>query len=144
MIWRSSAEFAADVVRLKELKLNSAEDRSIKKLYDNEMKLHANAHGDQILYQPPVIPGIDMDVFIIDPLHALLLNLPKTAWKYAFGDRMDADQRERAAAYLTSIGCHLDLREKGKRDPQQKWFSGSQWDEFVLGDLVKKNQRARA
>ena len=108
-----------------------------------EMKAHADTHVDQLKYEPPIVDGLDMDVFIIDLLHALLLNLPKSGWKYSFGDRMNADQRERAAAYLTSIGLHLDIREKGKRDPQQKWFSGSQFDEFVMGKAVKKNRRAR-
>ena len=141
-IWTSWAEFAADVVRLKELKLQSADDRAVKKLYDGEMKRHADGHGDQLLYEPPVVEGVDMDAFIVDPLHCLLLNLPKTAWKYSFGDRMNSDQRERAAAYLSSIGLHLDIREKGKRDPQQKWFSGAQFDEFVLGPGVKKKSKS--
>ena len=144
VIWKSWAEYAADVVRLKDLKLTSSDDRAIKKIYDNEMKAHSDTHGDQILHEPPIVAGIDMDKFIVDPLHCLLLNLPKTAWKYSFGDRMDADQRERAAAYLSSVGLHLDIREKGKRDPQQKWFSGSQFDQFVLGTGVKKNQRVLA
>ena len=44
----------------------------------------------------------------------------------------DAD-RELVADYLLSIGLHLDIKAKGKRDPQQKWFSASQVDAFVLG-----------
>ena len=143
-IFNTWCEYAADKVRLADLKLRSADDRTIKKIYDAEMKAHSDSHGDQLLYEPPIIEGIDMDAFIIDPLHALLLNLPKTGWKYSFGDTMDADQRERAAAYLSSVGLHLDIREKGKRDPQQKWFSGGQFDEFVLGTMVKKNRRALA
>ena len=142
VIWRSWAEFDADVSRLKQLKLAASDDRQVKSAYDNEMKRHSDAHGDQLLYQPPIIPGVDMDIYLIDPLHALLLNIPKTAWKYSFGDRMDADRRERVASYLTSIGCHLDIREKGKRDPQQKWFSGSQFDEFVLGAMVKRKSKS--
>lgn len=45
------------------------------------------------------------------------------------------------AEYLSSIGLHLDIREKGKRDPGQKWFSVAQVDEFVLGvDHYKRSK----
>ena len=126
----------AEVAALADLKFRSADDSAVKKVYDAKMAAHSNGHADQMLFQPPILEGVDMNIFIIDLLHCLNLNLAKTAWKYSFGDRMTPDQRERVAAYLTSIGCHLDLREKGKRDPQQKWFSGSQFDEFVLGELM--------
>lgn len=72
-------------------------------------------------------------IMIIDPMHGLELNLAKTLWKYSFGDRMTDDDRELVAEYLSSIGLHLDIRARGKRDPGQKWFSAAQVDEFVLG-----------
>ena len=59
-------------------------------------------------------------LYIIDPMHALELNLLKTLWKYAFGDRMTDGDREMVAEYLSSINLHLDIRAKGKRDPGQK------------------------
>ena len=34
----------------------------------------------------------------------------------------------------SEIELHLDIRAKGKRDPQAKWFSAAQADAFVLGD----------
>jgi hypothetical protein len=72
-------------------------------------------------------------------MHGLELNLMKTLWKYAFGDRMTDGDRELVAGYLLSIGLHLDIKSKGKRDPQQKVFSAAQCDEFVLGtDYYKK------
>ena len=66
-------------------------------------------------------------------MHGLELNLMKTLWKYSFGDRMTDEDRELVAAYLTEIGLHLDIRAKGKRDPQTKWFSAAQADQFILG-----------
>ena len=75
-------------------------------------------------------------------MHCLELNLLKTTWKYAFGDRMTSEDRELVAEYLSSIGLHLDIREKGKRDPGQKWFSAAQVDEFVLGVSHYKHSKS--
>lgn len=76
-----------------------------------------------------------MEDIIIDPLHCLLLNLPKIAWKYTFGDRMTNEQRELVAEYLTSIGCPLDIRDKNDgRDANRKWFTGEVFQRFVEGD----------
>eukprot|EP00966_Prymnesium_polylepis_P303710 7015762-Prymnesium_polylepis.1 len=58
---------------------------------------------------------------IIDPLHDLMLNLPKLAWKCSFGDRMTNEQRDLVAEYLESVGCALDIRAKGDgRDANRK------------------------
>ena len=83
-----------------------------------------------------------LKIFVIDPLHCLLLNICKSAWKYSFGDRMTPDQRTRVATYLLEIGLPLDIRELGKRNPQQKWFGGAQFDEFVLG--VAHNAKSKS
>ena len=55
---------------------------------------------------------------------------------------MSDQQRERVAAYLLGIGVFLDIRPKGKRNPEQKWFSGSQFDEFVLGVLMRRKSKS--
>ena len=74
---------------------------------------------------------------LIDPLHCLLLNLPKVVWKYVFGDRMTNEQRELVAEYLSSIGCPLDVRAKGDgRDANRKWFTGEIFQRFVEGDAA--------
>jgi hypothetical protein len=52
---------------------------------------------------------------------------------------MDDKGRERVAAFLDSIGLPLDVREKGKRDRQQKWFSSSGFDAFVLGNTSARS-----
>ena len=101
---------------------------------DALLKEHTDDHGDAILLEPLIMKHKSgTKVFIVDPMHCLELNISKTLWKYSFGDRMTDADREEVAAYLTSIGLHLDIRAKGKRDPQQKWFSAAQFDEFVLG-----------
>ena len=97
------------------------------------LKEHADGHGDAILLETLILK-CGTRCFIIDPMHCLELNLAKSLWKYSFGDRMSDADREEVATYLTSIGLHLDIRAKGKRDPQQKWFSAAQFDQFVLGD----------
>ena len=65
--------------------------------------------------------SVSTDIYIIDGMHDLNLNLPKTGFKYSFMDRMDEPQRTRFSRYLNSIGCQLDVRAKGKRNPEEKW-----------------------
>ena len=55
---------------------------------------------------------------------------------------MTPEDRELVAEYLSEIGLHLDIREKGKRDPGQKWFSAAQVDQFVLGDSHFKGSKS--
>ena len=142
-IWNSAAEFALAVVTLAQLKAKvDGGCIDSKKSYDTQMKAHSDAHGDQLLFQPPILEGQSTKIFVVDPLHCLLLNLCKTAWKYSFGDRMSDQQRERVASYLLSIGLFLDIRPKGKRNPEQKWFSGAQFDEFVLGTDMRKKSKS--
>ena len=78
---------------------------------------------------------------MIDPLHCLELNVAKTAFKYSFLDKMDDSIREKVTAYMAEIGCYLDLRAKGQRNPEQKWMTGATVDDYVLGkqrDLKSK------
>lgn len=90
--------------------------------------------SNQEEFNPP-LTDLNMKDVLIDPLHDLQLNLPKTIWKYSFGDRMTMEQRELVADYLTSIGCPLDIRAKGDgRDANRKWFLGDVFQRFVEGD----------
>eukprot|EP00965_Chrysotila_dentata_P081590 2694115-Pleurochrysis_carterae.AAC.1 len=66
-------------------------------------------------------------------MHCLELNLAKTAWKHSFGNHMLPHHRERVDEYLNAIGTPLDIREKGKRDGSQKWFTASSFDDYVGG-----------
>ena len=94
------------------------------------LKLHPS---NQEEFKPP-LTLLDMIDILLDPLHAGLLNIPKTIWKYSFGDRMTNEQRELVAEYLESIGCPLDVRAKGDgRDANRKWFLGCVLQEFVEG-----------
>lgn len=93
-------------------------------------RLHPQGQAE---HEPPIL-DIDMDKVIIDPLHCLFLNLPKTLWKYCFGDRMTNGQREEVAEYLSKIGCSLDILAKGDgRDADRKWFTGAILQRFVEG-----------
>ena len=105
-----------------------------KKLTAARAKRYAELHpSEQEEFQPPCT-DVDMEDIIIDPLHCLLLNLPKVAWKYVFGDRMTNEQRELVAEYLASIECPLDVRDKKDgRDANRKWFSGEVLQRFVEG-----------
>ena len=94
-------------------------------------ELHPSEQGE---FEPPCT-DIDMIDIIIDPLHDLMLNIPKVKWKYSFGDRMTNEQRELVAEYLSLIGCPLDIRAKGDgRDANRKWFTGEVLQRFVEGD----------
>ena len=117
--------------------------KSAKKELNFLLKEHADAHGDALLLEDLIMKNKSgTKPFLVDPMHALELNLMKTLWKYCFGDRMSDSDRELVAEYLSSIGLHLDIRPKGKRDPQTKWFSAAQCDEFMLGDAHYKKSKS--
>ena len=93
-------------------------------------KLHPSGQGEHMC----PLTMLAMLFIIIDPLHCLMLNLPKVIWKYSFGDRMTNDQRELVAQYLTDIGLPLDVRNKNDgRDANKKWFSGADFQKFCEG-----------
>eukprot|EP00965_Chrysotila_dentata_P016493 546323-Pleurochrysis_carterae.AAC.1 len=98
------------------------------------MSEHAKGHLDQTLFVLPALRA-GSDIFIVDMLHCVQLNVAKTAWKYSFADKLDETGREQATAYMESISCYLDLRAKGQRNPEQKFMSGSTVDDYVLGRL---------
>ena len=133
-VWTEKGQLEADMARLLELREGAKFNKELKAELDKELKAHAELHASTIKYEDQVIK-VGTNRYIVDPLHCLLLNLAKTAWKYSFGDVMNPDDRELVAAYLTEIRLHLDIREKGKREQSQKWFSGAQFDEFVVGVL---------
>jgi hypothetical protein len=60
-------------------------------------ELHPSQQGE---FEPPCT-DLDMIDILLDPLHCLLLNLPKVVWKYVFGDRMTNEQRELVAEYAS-------------------------------------------
>ena len=105
-----------------------------KKLTSARAAEYAALHpSQQVEFEPPCT-DMDMEDIIIDPLHCLLLNLPKVIWKYCWGDRMTNEQRELVAEYLISIGCPPDVRAKGDgRDANNKWFSGEAFAWFCEG-----------
>ena len=122
---------------------DSADGKAAKTELDKLLKGHADLHGDALLLEPLIMTNASgTKPYIVDPMHCLELNLMKTLWKYSFGDRMTDGDRELVADYLSTIGLHLDIRAKGKRDPGQKWFSAAQADEFVLGDSYYNNSKS--
>jgi hypothetical protein len=141
-VWTEFGQQTAFQLKLAALRARAASGagesdsrKEAKKELDSILKEHADLHGDALLLEPLIMTNMSGTIcMIVDPMHCLELNLAKTLWKYSFGDRMTAADRELVAEYLSAIGLHLDIREKGKRDPGQKWFSSAQVDEFVLGD----------
>ena len=111
-------------------------DRSVegKKLTSARATAYALIHPSQQGEFEAPCTGMNMNDIITDPLHCLMLNLPKVIWKYCFGDRMTNEQRELVAEHLTAIGCPLDVRAKGDgRDANKKWFSGEAFAWFCEG-----------
>jgi hypothetical protein len=86
-------------------------DRKAAKLeLDSLLKEHAELHGDAILLEELILENKSgTKCYIVDPMHGLELNLMKTLWKYAFGDRMTDADRELVAGYLLEIGLHYTL-----------------------------------
>jgi hypothetical protein len=146
-VWTAPGQQLAAATKLAALRARAsagdpADRKDAKKELDLLLKEHADSHGDAVLLEPLIMSNMSgTKPFIVDPMHGLELNLAKTLWKYSFGDKMTDTDRELVAGYLSSIGLHLDIRAKGKRDPQQKWFSAAQVDEFVLGtDQIAKSK----
>lgn len=97
---------------------------------------HADLHGQQRPFEPPVCKLEPMTHLIVDLLHGLDLNIPKVALKYSCMDPaiLTPDMREALGDFYSTIGCPLDVREKEQRDASKKWFHGSVWHyDFVLG-----------
>ena len=141
-VWQSWAEVRALEGRLAKLRSAVAnDDEAAEKELDALLSAHAETHLDMILLAKlPIRAGTG--IFIVDLLHALNLNVAKTAWKYSYGDRMLEKQRLQAARHLNAIGIPLDVRAKGKRNPDQKWFSSAQFDEFVLGTALHAKSKS--
>ena len=131
----SDAAFRAARVAFLAVKADKSSDG--KKATAARAKKYAELHpSEQGEFEPP-LTDLDMQDILLDPLHCLMLNIPKVGWKYTFGDRMTNEQRELVAEYLTSIGCPLDVRAKGDgRDANRKWFSGETFQRFVEGDAA--------
>ena len=105
VVFASHAEWRASVKALKALKNDRCD--AGKKAVTQRANAYAILHpSGQNEHEHPIL-DLDMEDVIADPLHCLFLNLPKTLWKYDFGDRMTNSQREEVAEYFTEIGCGL-------------------------------------
>eukprot|EP00965_Chrysotila_dentata_P106691 3523951-Pleurochrysis_carterae.AAC.1 len=93
------------------------DDKQATSMLNKLLSTHARGHLEQQLFVAPVLKA-GTHIFIIDLLHCVQLNVAKTAGKYAFADKMDTRARERTTTYMESIGCYLDLRAKGQRNPE--------------------------
>eukprot|EP00965_Chrysotila_dentata_P117465 3882224-Pleurochrysis_carterae.AAC.1 len=66
------------------------------------LKAHAETHLDMVLYHHQVLE-VGTESLIVDPLHALQMNLLKVAFKYFFRDKMDDISREQAVKAGTPV-----------------------------------------
>eukprot|EP00965_Chrysotila_dentata_P237894 6202182-Pleurochrysis_carterae.AAC.2 len=55
---------------------------------------------------------------------------------------MEEHHRVKVAKYLDSIGCALDIRAKGQRNPEQKWFAASTFDQFCCGKFASESSQS--
>eukprot|EP00965_Chrysotila_dentata_P096028 3172662-Pleurochrysis_carterae.AAC.1 len=136
-VFSSRREFddaRAGLASLKASYLADDENKEAAAAYDKIMSDHSRTHLDQQLFMAPVLK-VGTDIFIVDLLHCVQLNVAKTARKYSFADKLDERGRERATAYMESIGCYLDLRAKGQRNPENKFMTGATVDDYVMGRL---------
>jgi len=131
---RDAAQLATLKAELAALKANKTV--AGKKAYAAAIAAHADVHGQQRPFEPPVTDFEPMEDLVVDLLHAMDLNIPKVCMKYSVLDPaiLTPDMREGIADFFSEIGCSLDIREKGERDRSRKWFHGSVWHyDFVLG-----------
>eukprot|EP00965_Chrysotila_dentata_P110569 3653267-Pleurochrysis_carterae.AAC.2 len=71
----------------------------------------ADTHLDQLYVSPPVV-YTGTDVYIVDPMHALKLDVCKTAFKYSFMDKVDDVKREKVSAYFQSWASTFTFAQK--------------------------------
>eukprot|EP00965_Chrysotila_dentata_P052418 1738824-Pleurochrysis_carterae.AAC.1 len=132
-VFSSCAEYDSAVQALNNLKAQAdSGDEKAEKQYAKIMSEHSHAQLDQTHFVPPVIEA-GSDIFIVDMLHCIQLNIAKSAWKYSSADNLDEAGRKQATAYMESIDCYLDLRAKGQRNPEHKFMLGSTVDNYVMG-----------
>ena len=133
VVWRSWDEVKEAKKKLNELERRAIDgDEAAQKDFDGQRAGHAETHLMRNLLAGVVL-DVDSDFFVIDPLHCLQLNVAKTAFKYSFMHQMDDTSRDKVTTYMADIGCYLDLRVKGQRNPEQKWMTGATVDDYVLG-----------
>ena len=133
VVFKSRAEYLAARQAFQTAKADKSS--AGKKLTSSRAAAYALIHPSQQGEFEPPCTELNMIDILIDPLHCLMLNLPKVIWKYCWGDRMTHEQRELVAEYLVAIGCPLDVRAKGDgRDANNKWFSGEAFAWFCEGN----------
>ena len=76
----SHAEWVNSIKALKQMKKDTTDEgkKAVSKRSAAFAKLHPTGQNE---HEPPIL-DMNMDKVILDPLHGLLLNLPKTLWKY--------------------------------------------------------------
>lgn len=135
VVWRSWTELEAERMHVAELRARAdAGEVDASKALTSLLGKHADTHLDQLYLCAPVVHA-GTDVFIVDPMHALELNVCKTAFKYSFLDKVNDVQREQVSAYFESMCIYFDIHAKGKRNPEQKWMSAADVDDYILGSL---------
>eukprot|EP00965_Chrysotila_dentata_P123893 4095077-Pleurochrysis_carterae.AAC.1 len=65
--------------RLKARCRSDDDDKESAAALDKIMSEHSRNHLDQLLFVPPVLKA-GSDIFIVDLLHCVQLNVAKTAW----------------------------------------------------------------
>ena len=143
VVYKTKAEYTAAKAALVKLRQEAQDDKLKADELATQLKAHAEGHLDRILFGTLTI-RIGTRNYIIDPMHALELNVGKVAWKWSFTNQMDDKGRDRTASFLSSIGLPIDLREKGKRERQMKWFSASSFDDFVLGKEHSSTSKSKS
>ena len=101
-------------------------------------KGHCELHDQTKEFECVIFPSLHPRNNIVDYLHSLDLQLAQRLSKFSWMDPVVlADRpelRDQISAVLIFIDCGLDLREKGVRDNNRKWFHGAVWHyDFVQG-----------
>eukprot|EP00965_Chrysotila_dentata_P192251 6175067-Pleurochrysis_carterae.AAC.2 len=134
-VFLSRADFEAAVSEMEELRARcrgNEEDKKADGKLDKIKGEHLRGHLYQLLFIQPALKA-GTDIFVVDLLHFVQLNMTQAAWKHFFADKLDEKGRERATAYMESIGCYLDLRAKGQGSPENKFMTGATVDDYVMG-----------
>ena len=125
-------------IEAKRAALKGADTEKKRNALAAERSAFARLHMNQHELARPIFRSANSDRVVVEYLHMLYLNVPKSFNKWAVLRHLGEPMRARYQAWFKSVGISLDFRERDKgRAREQKWCSGDQWARIIKG--CKKN-----
>ena len=128
-----ATEADRDAARAKLRAMAEAEGKTAQNRHRAERKRHADKHGNQHEFMPPVFRG-GMSIWMPDNMHEADLNAGKQIFFKSTLRHLGAEDREWATGFFKGMGAPIDLSKKEDgRNKQQKWWKASVFVELTFG-----------